>query len=146
MSVVGRRLGVDVGSVRIGVAVSDPAGILATPLVTVARDARGGQDLARLGDLVAEYGIVEVVVGLPRHLSGHQGASARDAREYAERLGARIDPVPVRLVDERLSTVSASRTLRQQGIRQREQRAVIDQAAAAYILQGWLDGGAQPRG
>lgn len=142
MSPAGRRLGVDVGSVRVGVALSDPAGILATPLVTVARD---GGDLAKLAQLVLEYGVVEVIVGLPRHLSGQQGASARDASDYAERLGRRIDPVPVRLVDERLSTVSASRLLREQGVRGTEQRKVIDQAAAAYILQGWLDGGARLR-
>ncbi len=142
MSTAGRRLGVDVGSVRVGVAVSDPAGILATPLVTLARD---GGDLAKLGELVLEYGVVEVIVGLPRHLSGQLGTSARDASDYAERLGARIDPVPVRLVDERLSTVSASRSLRERGIRGHDQQMVIDQAAAAYILQGWLDGGARLR-
>jgi len=141
----GRRLGVDVGSVRVGVAVSDPAGILASPLLTLARDIRSGRDLARLGELVLEYDVAEVIVGLPRHLSGQLGASARDARDYAERLGARIEPVPVRLVDERLSTVSASRSLRARGVRQQDQRQVIDQEAAAYILQGWLDGGARPR-
>ncbi len=97
----------------------------------------------KLGELVLEHGVVEVIVGLPRHLSGHQGASAKDARDYAERLGRRIDPVPVQLVDERLSTVSASRTLREQGVRRHDQRIIIDQAAAAYILQGWLDGSAQ---
>ncbi|MBA2416009.1 MAG: Holliday junction resolvase RuvX [Geodermatophilaceae bacterium] len=139
----GRRLGIDVGSVRVGVALSDPAGILASPLVTLARDSRSGRDLVKLGELVLEHGVVEVIVGLPRHLSGHQGASAKDARDYAERLGRRIDPVPVQLVDERLSTVSASRTLREQGVRRHDQRIIIDQAAAAYILQGWLDGSAQ---
>lgn len=141
----GRRMGVDVGSVRVGVALSDPAGVLASPLVTLARDNRSRRDLARLGELVLEYAVVEVIVGLPRQLSGHQGVAARDARAYAERLGRRIDPVPVRLFDERLTTVVASRTLRAQGIRGQEQRAVIDQAAAAYILQGWLDGGARLR-
>lgn len=138
----GRRLGVDVGSVRVGVALSDPAGILASPLVTLARD---GRDLARLGGLVLEYDIVEVIVGLPRHLSGQHGASAREASDYAERLGARIEPVPVRLVDERLSTVGATRSLRESGVRARDRRQVVDQAAAAYILQGWLDGSAAHR-
>lgn len=133
----GRRLGVDVGTVRIGVALSDPAGMLASPLETVARD---GRDMARLGDLVRQYEVVEVVVGLPRHLSGAAGSSAREAEEYADRLGRRIAPVPVRLVDERLSTVGATRGLREQGLRSRAQRSVVDQAAAAYILQGWLDG------
>lgn len=133
----GRRLGVDVGTVRIGVALSDPAGMLASPLETVARD---GSDMARLGDLVRQYEVVEVVVGLPRQLSGAAGSSAREAEQYAGRLGRRIAPVPVRLVDERLSTVGATRGLREQGLRSRAQRSVVDQAAAAYILQGWLDG------
>jgi len=137
----GRRLGVDVGSVRIGVALSDPAGILASPLETVARD---GRDLARLGHLVRQYEVVEVVVGLPRQLSGATGSAAREAQEYADRLGRRIAPVPVQLVDERLSTVGATRGLREQGMPARAQRSVVDQAAAAYILQGWLDGSARP--
>lgn len=136
----GRRLGVDVGSVRIGVALSDPGGILASPLETVARD---GCDLARLGDLVRQYEVVEVVVGLPRQLSGATGSAAREAQEYADRLGRRIAPVPVQLVDERLSTVGATRGLRERGMRARAQRSVVDQAAAAYILQGWLDGSAR---
>jgi putative Holliday junction resolvase len=135
---------VDVGSVRVGVALSDPAGILATPLVTLARDVRTGRDLARLGEFVLEYDIVEVIVGLPRHLSGHHGVSARDATGYADQLRIRIDPVPVRLVDERLSTVGASRSLRENG-RRHDQRMVLDQAAAAFILQGWLDAGARHR-
>lgn len=138
----GRRLGVDVGSVRIGVAVSDVSGMLASPLETVARD---GQDVRRLADLVRQYEVVEVVVGLPRQLSGATGASARDAEQYAERLRRRIEPVPVRLVDERLSTVAASRGLREQGVRSRAQRKVVDQVAAAFILQGWLDGSAARR-
>lgn len=133
----GRRLGVDVGTVRIGVAVSDPAGILASPVETVRRD---GRDIARLAELVGQYEVVEVVVGLPRHLSGATGPSARDATDYAARLGLRVAPVPVRLVDERLSTVGATRGLRERGVRARAQRDIVDQAAAAYILQGWLDG------
>lgn len=145
MSEAGRRLGVDVGSVRVGVALSDPAGILASPMVTLARDARGERDLARLAELVLEHDVVEVIVGLPLHLSGREGASAHDASDYAERLRRRVEPVPVRLVDERLSTVSASRSLREQGLRQQDQRMIVDQAAAAYILQGWLDGGARHR-
>lgn len=138
----GRRLGVDVGSVRVGVAVSDPSGSLALPLETVPRSARKGTDLARLADLVRQYEAVEVVVGLPRQLSGATGASARAAQDYADRLGRRIAPVPVRLVDERLSTVAATRGLRESGLTARARRTVVDQAAAAYILQGWLDGSA----
>lgn len=134
----GRRLGVDVGTVRIGVASSDPDGILATPVETVRRE-RSGKHLRRLAELVAESNIVEVVVGLPRTLADRTGPSALDAIELAEALAGRIAPVPVRLADERLTTVSAQRSLRQAGIRAKGQRRVIDQAAAVAILQGWLD-------
>lgn len=134
----GRRLGVDVGSVRIGVAVSDPDGILATPVETVRRD-RLGKHLRRLGQLVVEQEAVEVVVGLPRTLGDRTGSSARDAIELADGLARRIAPIPVRLADERLTTVSAQRSLRQAGVRAKDQRSVIDQAAAVAILQTWLD-------
>lgn len=134
----GRRLGVDVGSVRIGVACSDPDGILATPVETVRRNPAGGH-LRRLAELVAEIGAVEVVVGLPRTLADRVGAAAHDAIEVAEALAARISPIPVRLADERLSTVSAQRALQSAGMRAKGQRSVIDQAAAVTILQSWLD-------
>ena len=135
----GRRLAVDVGSVRVGVAVSDPGPVLATPLVTLSRDERSGSDLDRLAELVAEYEVVEVVVGLPRTLSARHGVAAESAVAYAAQLTARIGPVPVRLADERLTTVSASRMLTQRGVRGKRQRAVVDQAAAVEILQAWLD-------
>ena len=137
----GRRLGVDVGTVRIGVAVSDPDAILATPVETVERDRRKTSDrhLRRLAALVAGNEAVEVVVGLPRTLADRAGSSAQDAVELADRLAERITPVPVRLADERLTTVTAQRSLREAGVRSRGQRAVIDQAAAVAILQGWLD-------
>ena len=134
----GRRLGIDVGTVRIGVAVSDPDGILATPVETVRRE-RGDRHLRRLTDLAGELEVVEVVVGLPRTLADRAGSSAEEAIEFATALAARIAPVPVRLADERLTTVSASRSLREAGVRARQQRAMIDQAAAVAILQGWLD-------
>jgi putative holliday junction resolvase len=134
----GRRLGIDVGSVRIGVAVSDPDGILATPVETVRRD-RTGKHLRRLAALAAEFEAVEVVVGLPRTLADRTGPSAQDATGLAEALAARVAPTPVRLADERLTTVSAQRSLRSAGVRAKDQRAVIDQAAAVAILQGWLD-------
>ena len=134
----GRRLGVDVGTVRIGVAISDPDGILATPVETVRRD-RTGKHLRRLAALVAEHAVVEVVVGLPRTLADRAGASAQDAVGVADALAERIAPVPVRLADERLTTVAAQRSLREAGVRARAQRGVIDQAAAVAILQGWLD-------
>ena len=141
----GVRLGIDVGSVRVGVAVSDPDGLLAVPLVTLARDVRSGGDLDELAALVGERGVVEVVVGLPRHLSGAEGSAVAAARSYADRLRARIAPVPVRLVDERLTTVTAQRDLRAAGVRGRDARAVVDQAAAAAILQGALDALRPPR-
>ncbi|HEX7660311.1 MAG TPA: Holliday junction resolvase RuvX [Pseudonocardiaceae bacterium] len=135
----GRRLGVDVGSVRVGVALSDPGPVLATPLVTLSRDAEGGHDFDELAGLVREHDVVEVVVGLPRTLAGRHGTAAEIAVRYAEELARRIAPVPVRLTDERLTTVSAARMLSERGVRGRRQRAVIDQAAAVEILQSWLD-------
>ncbi|WP_293311827.1 Holliday junction resolvase RuvX, partial [Mycolicibacterium sp.] len=134
----GRRLGVDVGTVRIGVAVSDPDGVLATPVETVRRD-RGTGHLRRLTALIEELQVVEVVVGLPRTLADRAGSSADDAVEMADALAGRIQPIPVRLADERLTTVSASRSLREAGVRAKDQRGKIDQAAAVAILQGWLD-------
>jgi putative Holliday junction resolvase len=134
----GRRLGIDVGSVRIGVACSDPDAILATPVETVRRD-RNGKHLRRLAALAAELEAVEVVVGLPRTLADRTGPSALDAIEMADALAQRIAPTPVRLADERLTTVAAQRSLRAAGVRAKEQRAMIDQAAAVAILQSWLD-------
>ncbi|WP_086828181.1 Holliday junction resolvase RuvX [Allokutzneria sp. NRRL B-24872] len=135
----GRRLGVDVGSVRVGVALSDPAPFLASPLATLARDEKAGRDLDQLVGLVEEHEVVEVVVGLPRTMAGRHGPAAAAATAYAQVLAARIAPVPVRLSDERLTTVSATRMLSDRGVRGKKQRSVIDQAAAVEILQGWLD-------
>lgn len=136
----GRRIGIDVGSVRVGVALCDPDGVLATPLATVARDADGDSDLRTIAGLVAEHDAVEVVVGLPRTLAGRDGPAARAAREFAAALGEVLgDQVPVVLADERLTTVVATRQLRASGRPGRRQRAVVDQAAAVAILQGWLD-------
>jgi putative holliday junction resolvase len=130
--------GVDVGTVRVGVARSDPQGVLAVPVTTLARDVDGGRDLAELAALVAEYEAAGVVVGLPRTLAGREGPSARMARDYGTALADRVAPVPVEYVDERLTTVSAQRKLHQGGIRGRAGRAVIDQAAAVELLQHWL--------
>jgi putative Holliday junction resolvase len=131
--------GVDVGTVRVGVARTDPEGLLAVPVMTVARDARTDADLDTIAALVAEYEAAGVVVGLPRTLRGREGSSAGIAREYGAELGRRIAPVPVEYVDERLTTVSAQRKLAQGGVRGRAGRAVIDQAAAVELLQHWLD-------
>ena len=120
-------------------ALSDPTGILATPLVTLTRDRSGGRDLDALAAMVVEHEVVEVVVGLPRTLAGREGSAARAARDYARALASRLgDGVPIRLTDERLTTVSATRMLAQRGVRGRKQRAVVDQAAAVEILQHWL--------
>jgi putative Holliday junction resolvase len=129
-----------VGTVRIGVAVSDPDGILATPVETVERDRRKtGKHLRRLAQLADQMEAVEVVVGLPRTLADRSGPSAKDAIELADQLARRIAPTPVRLSDERLTTVAAQRSLRDAGVRAKGQRAMIDQAAAVGILQNWLD-------
>jgi putative holliday junction resolvase len=140
----GVRLGVDVGTVRVGVALSDPDGILATPLVTLSRDldSDGGrvpEDVAALVRLVDVHEIVEVVVGLPVTLAGTERLSAAHARSYARALAQAIAPVPVRLADERMSTAAAGRRLSERGVRGGRRRAVLDQAAAVEILQSWLD-------
>jgi putative Holliday junction resolvase len=129
--------------VRVGVALSDPGPVLATPLVTLSRDERSNSDLDRLAELVVEHEVVEVVVGLPRTLAAQHGKAAAIAATYARRLASRVRPVPVRLADERLTTVSASRMLSDLGVRGKRQRAVVDQAAAVEILQAWLDGRAR---
>ncbi|MGZ8179758.1 Holliday junction resolvase RuvX [Williamsia sp. SKLECPSW1] len=134
----GRRLAVDVGSVRIGVAACDPDGMLATPVETVPR-VGDGRDLARIADLVAEYDAVEVIVGLPTTLRGDHGPAARTATAFAEQLRRRVGSVPVTLHDERLTTALAGRALRAGGRSSRQQRSIIDQAAAVEILQSWLD-------
>ncbi|MDT0308780.1 Holliday junction resolvase RuvX [Streptomyces sp. DSM 44917] len=134
----GRRLGVDVGEARIGVAGCDPDGLLATPVETVP-----GRDLPaahrRLAELVAEYQPIEVVVGLPRSLSGREGPAAARTRAFAQETARRLAPVAVRLVDERLSTVAAARDMRAAGVSARKGRSRIDQAAAVVILQNALD-------
>lgn len=138
----GRRIGIDVGSVRIGVASSDPDGILATPVETVPRAKERGPDapdVRRIVQLVEEYEAVEVIVGLPQTLRGERGKAARLAFEFAGRLRRRLESIPVRMADERLTTVTATRALRESGVSARGQRPVIDQAAAVAILQGWLD-------
>jgi putative Holliday junction resolvase len=130
------RLAIDLGLARVGVARCDPDGLLASPLATVAR---GRGDLDRLADLAAEQDAMEVIVGLPTGLSGRPGAAAAGARAFAEALAARLAPVPVRLVDERFTTVLAHDALRQGGRDSRQRRGQVDKAAAALILQGALD-------
>lgn len=131
----GVRIGVDVGKVRIGVARCDPHAMLATPVSTVAR---GDGDVAAIVEVAAELEAIEVVVGLPLSLSGARTASTEDAVGFAGRLAAALT-VPVRLVDERLSTVTAGQALRASGRNSRTSRSVIDQVAAVIILQHALD-------
>jgi putative Holliday junction resolvase len=135
---VGARLAVDVGTARIGLARSDPHGLIATPVETVPRDRAGSADVRRILAVAAEIECVELVVGLPLALSGRETASTDDARGFAERL-ADASEISVRLVDERLSTVSAQGALRASGRGARKQRPVIDQVAAVIILQHALE-------
>ncbi len=129
------------GTVRIGVAASDPDGLMAFPVTTVQRgkgDTAVADAVAQLAEIVAERGATQVFVGLPRKLSGAQGTSAEDARLIAGALSERCEAV-VRLVDERFSTTTASASMRQAGRNAKQQRQVIDQAAAVVILESALD-------
>jgi putative Holliday junction resolvase len=131
----GVRVGVDVGTVRIGVARSDLHGMLATPVETVVR---GVGDLERILAIATELGALELIVGLPLALSGAHTASTADAIGFAKRLAA-ATKLPVRLVDERLTTVSAQSALRASGRSAKQSRSVIDQVAAVIIVQHALD-------
>ena len=132
----GVRLAIDLGSARIGVARSDPDGWLASPLTTVTR---GRGDLARLAELTEASDAIEVIVGLPTTLSGRPGQAALDTRAFARGLARRLAPVPVRLLDERFTTVTAHDALRTAGRDSRARRTIVDQAAAAVLLQSALD-------
>jgi putative Holliday junction resolvase len=112
--------------------------LLVTPVETVQRRPNGA-DLSRIAELAAECDVVEIVVGLPLSLSGGEGTASAAARKYAEAVARRVQPLPVRLVDERLTTVTAHRVLRDAGVAGRRQRGVVDQAAAVVILQSALD-------
>ena len=131
----GRRLGVDVGSVRIGVAQCDPEGLIATPVVTLKADHDSIKELHRL---VEEIEVIEIVIGLPTSLSGNAGEAAQKARDFAMKMHQEI-PIPIRLVDERLSTVVATRSLRESGVNADKGLVSIDRGAAVVILQSALD-------
>ena len=130
-------LGIDLGSKRIGVALSDPTGTLASPVATVLHRS-GREDVARVATLCTEHHVSAVVVGWPRNMDGTSGAAARQAEQFAERLRA-LTGLPVHLWDERLSTVAAERTLVELGARRRRRREVRDRVAAAVLLQAYLD-------
>lgn len=134
----GRVLGLDLGQARIGVAISDPDRRVAVPVGTVRTGAPA--DVKAIVALVEEHGVSEVVVGHPVHLSGRKGEAAEQAEEFARALEGVLG-IPVRLQDERLSSVEAARRLTDAGVPGRERRDVVDQAAAVVILQAYLDGG-----
>jgi putative Holliday junction resolvase len=131
----GVRIACDVGSVRIGIARSDALGMLAVPLDAVAA---GSGALAAVSSLVDEWEAIEVYVGLPLHMSGEEGTASASAREWARALAERT-AAPVRLIDERLSTVQAQRALHAGGRSTRQSRSVIDSASAVMVLQSVLD-------
>ena len=131
----GVRLGVDVGTVRIGVAQSDRDGILATPVETVTRDEAS---CAKILEIASEREAIEIYVGLPKNLSGSHSASTDDAVGFAHAL-ASVSKIPVRLIDERLTTVSAHAALRSSGRQASRARSVVDQVAAVMLLQHALD-------
>ncbi|RNL64413.1 Holliday junction resolvase RuvX [Nocardioides marmoriginsengisoli] len=132
----GVRVGLDPGDARIGVASCDPSGILATPVETVPR---GEGDLDRIAAIADDLGAVLLYVGLPRSLGGGEGPAAGKVRAFTAELAVRVAPLPVRLVDERLSTVTAEGVLRDRGKKGKKRRAVVDQAAAVVILQNAID-------
>ena len=132
----GRVLGLDLGDVRIGVAISDPERRLAVPLGTLRTGAPA--DLKAVARLVEEHDVTAVVVGLPLRMSGEPGTRARHAEEFAAALRALLH-VPIVLHDERLSTIEADRALKEAGASGRDRRRVVDRSAATVVLQSWLD-------
>ncbi len=139
----GVKLGIDVGMVRVGLACCDPDGILATPIKTLSRDAKKHSDIRVVVREALERGATEIFVGLPRTLKGAETASARMARDYAQLLAGALTgaglAVPVRLIDERLTTFSAHQALHAAGVGSRDQRKMVDQVAAVGILQQAID-------
>lgn len=139
----GRRLGLDVGTVRIGAAISDSDARMAMPLETIPRETgfkdRDKGDIDRILAIIDEYAIVEVVVGLPKDLKGNGSSSVKHAKEIAFRIRRRKPDLPVEMADERLTTVVAMQALHQSGRTSKDAKSIIDQAAAAEILQTWLD-------
>jgi putative holliday junction resolvase len=134
----GRVLALDVGSRRLGVAVSDPTGTVASPLLTLPRRAPAA-DAAALARIAAEQEATILVVGLPRTLAGGEGPAAKAVRSYVETLGAHLPGLRIELADERLSTVAAERAMIEGGVRRAGRRGAVDQVAASLFLQTWLD-------
>lgn len=134
-----RALGIDLGAKRIGVAVSDPTGTIASPYEVVHRCGDPVRDRRRLVALAEEVGAERIVVGLPLSMDGSIGPAAAAALDEADALGA-VTTIPVETYDERLTTVTAERALREQNVKGPARRAVVDKVAAAVLLQAWLDG------
>jgi putative Holliday junction resolvase len=134
-----RALGIDLGSKRIGVATSDRSGTIATPLTVLNRSGSRDSDYRAIADLVIEYEIECVVVGLPLHMNGTQGDAAKSAVAEVQQLTSVLS-VPVLTFDERRTTVTADNILMEQNMNAQERRRVIDKVAAAVMLQSWLDG------
>jgi len=134
-------LGIDHGDARIGIAATDPVGILAHPVETI--DARRTDPVERIAALADERGIRTLVVGLPLRMDGSEGTAAEKVRRFAETLATRLPELPLVFVDETMTTLSAAAKLHQAGRNARRQKAVIDQAAAVEILEGWM-GGMEP--
>jgi putative Holliday junction resolvase len=134
-----RALGIDLGSKRIGVATSDRSGTIATPLTVLKRSDSRDSDYRAIADLVIEYEIECVVVGLPLHMNGTQGDAAKSAVAEVQQLTSVLS-VPVLTFDERRTTVTADNILMEQNMNAQERRRVIDKVAAAVMLQSWLDG------
>jgi putative Holliday junction resolvase len=132
----GVRLGIDVGKARVGVARVDPDGMLAVPVETVPRDEAS---VARIVSIAAEYEPIEIVVGLPLNMQGDDTPSTADAREFAAEVGRAIPGTRIRMVDARLSTVTAHAALRQSGRSQKRSRGIVDQIAAVVFLQHAVD-------
>jgi putative Holliday junction resolvase len=137
---VTRALGLDLGSVRIGVAASDPGRVIASPANVIARGTDHAADHSAIATAVADTEATVVVVGLPKNMRGQETAAAQAVRAEAEELRAALD-VPVVFWDERLSTVTAQRSLIEGGVRRKQRKDSIDKVAAAVILQSWLDAG-----
>lgn len=133
----GRRLAVDVGKVRIGIAICDSEAILSSPLEAVARLSSASDTVASIAELVDAHGVIEVYVGDPLSLSGKETASTNDARSIASEL-SRALAVPVRMIDERLTTVTATAKLRASGISAKDSKSIIDSASAVEILESAL--------
>ena len=135
---MGRVLALDLGSKRIGVAVSDPDRRVASPIEVVARSRDRAGDHRRIAALVEEWEAERVVVGLPLSLDGGTGPAARAAEEEARELASAL-PVPVETFDERLTTVTADRSLMELDMKADARRRVVDKVAAAILLQSWLE-------